>query len=43
MHFTCNYGQYFTLWDRLFGTHRSPNFEALDPRNAAASKGVKAN
>ena len=31
LHFTCNYGQYFTWWDRIFGTHREPDFEALDP------------
>uniref|UniRef100_A0A6U4NGD9 Fatty acid hydroxylase domain-containing protein n=1 Tax=Hemiselmis andersenii TaxID=464988 RepID=A0A6U4NGD9_HEMAN len=38
LHFTCNYGQYFTLWDRLFGTHRAPDFEKLDPQNAIKAK-----
>jgi len=23
LYFSCNYGQYFTFWDRLFGTHLS--------------------
>lgn len=32
--FTCNYGQYFTLWDRIFGTHKYPDHANLDPRNA---------
>lgn len=36
LHFTCNYGQYFTWWDRIFGTHREPDFPALDPRKAVA-------
>jgi len=43
--FTCNYGQYFTFWDRLFGTHREPDFKSLNPRNAikpAAAKAEKA-
>jgi len=31
LHFTCNYGQYFTFWDRLFGTHKTPDFANLDP------------
>jgi len=33
LHFTCNYGQYFTLWDRMFGTHKSPDFANLDPKS----------
>ncbi|KAL3899221.1 MAG: hypothetical protein SGCHY_002202 [Lobulomycetales sp.] len=28
LEFNYNYGQYFTLWDRLFGTHRFPTGEA---------------
>lgn len=41
--FTCNYGQYFTWWDRLFGTHRQPDFVELDPKVAikAANKDSK--
>ena len=35
LHFTCNYGQYFTWWDRIFGTHREPDFPALDPRKVS--------
>jgi len=30
--FTCNYGQYFTLWDRLFGTHR--DVDELELKNS---------
>mmetsp|Transcript_70101 Transcript_70101/g.146181 ORF Transcript_70101/g.146181 Transcript_70101/m.146181 type:complete len:285 (+) Transcript_70101:280-1134(+) len=33
--FNYNYGQYFTLWDRLFGTHRYPDHAALNPHRAA--------
>uniref|UniRef100_A0A7S0HMC8 Fatty acid hydroxylase domain-containing protein n=1 Tax=Hanusia phi TaxID=3032 RepID=A0A7S0HMC8_9CRYP len=38
LHFTCNYGQYFTFWDRMFGSHRYPDHESLDPVNAIAKK-----
>lgn len=27
LYFNFNYGQYFTLWDRLGGSHRQPNEE----------------
>lgn len=27
LYFTCNYGQYTTLWDRLGGSYRVPNLE----------------
>lgn len=40
--FNYNYGQYLTLWDRLFGTHRYPDHKALDPhRPELAGKGEK--
>mmetsp|Transcript_30194 Transcript_30194/g.79866 ORF Transcript_30194/g.79866 Transcript_30194/m.79866 type:complete len:82 (-) Transcript_30194:387-632(-) len=32
LYFSCNYGQYFTFWDRLFGTHLFPDHAALDPK-----------
>lgn len=34
MHFTVNYGQYFTWCDSFFGSHRAPMPE-LDPIHAA--------
>ncbi|KAJ1984449.1 c-5 sterol desaturase [Dimargaris verticillata] len=30
LYFNYNYGQYFTLWDRLFGSHRYPPKEVTD-------------
>jgi len=31
MYFTCNYGQYFTLSDRLGGSYKQPVKELHDP------------
>jgi len=31
LYFNYNYGQYTTLWDRLGGTHRTPDKELFDP------------
>lgn len=31
LYFNYNYGQYTTLWDRLGGTHRTPDRELFDP------------
>jgi lathosterol oxidase len=30
LYFNYNYGQYFTLWDRVFGTYRAPTEELFD-------------
>jgi lathosterol oxidase len=30
LYFNFNFGQYFTIWDRLGGTHRDPNSEQRD-------------
>lgn len=37
MYFNYNYGQYFTLWDRIGGSYRKPNDELFD-RKARNSK-----
>jgi len=30
MYFDCNFGQFFTLWDRIGGSHRNPQPEKFD-------------
>ncbi|KAJ3051546.1 Lathosterol oxidase [Quaeritorhiza haematococci] len=30
LEFNYNYGQYFTFWDRIFGTHRFPTPDKID-------------
>ncbi|KAJ1984450.1 c-5 sterol desaturase [Dimargaris verticillata] len=30
LYFNYNYGQYFTLWDQMFGTYRHPSLEVTD-------------
>eukprot|EP01114_Cavostelium_apophysatum_P004334 TRINITY_DN14549_c0_g1_i1.p1 TRINITY_DN14549_c0_g1~~TRINITY_DN14549_c0_g1_i1.p1 ORF type:complete len:271 (-),score=58.31 TRINITY_DN14549_c0_g1_i1:102-914(-) len=34
--FKYNYGQYFTFWDRIMGTHRLPGHSPNSPKNANA-------
>ena len=37
--FDCNYGQFFTLWDRIGGSFRSPTgFEGKAPRDEVYRK-----
>ncbi|KAJ1954822.1 c-5 sterol desaturase [Dispira parvispora] len=42
IYFNYNYGQYFTLWDRIFGSHRVPPKEVTD-RDLRNSKMVQKN
>ncbi|KAG0207526.1 c-5 sterol desaturase [Mortierella sp. GBA30] len=32
LYFNYNYGQYFTLWDRIGGSHRKPSEEQFNPK-----------
>lgn len=38
LYFNYNYGQYFTLWDRLGGSHREPSREELDKEERLDAK-----
>ncbi|CAG8718361.1 25909_t:CDS:2 [Dentiscutata erythropus] len=38
LYFNYNYGQYFTLWDKICGSHRFPSEEQFDPNKKRDQK-----
>lgn len=38
LYFNYNYGQYFTLWDRVGGSYRAPNAELFSKESKMGAK-----